>query len=164
MTSTTEPRDLVDILSRMEFWRQEEPEKSQRTFKRFSVRGDARLEPLEDNETDLSTATVSLRDVSRAGVGFLIDKHLDAGSFWRIHFQSLGTWHPMRVASTCVCVRFCRLVQEGLYLVGGQFVVEPLTLVAIGVSEQDLSSDYLGVTDANNGTEFVAPENIDETP
>ena len=71
--STMRPRSLLDELDKLESLR--EPEKAgQRQFRRFVVRGEAELHPMNRNRLDPTPLTIQLRDISRGGVGFLCDQ------------------------------------------------------------------------------------------
>ncbi len=156
--SVAEPRDLIEVLSRLEYWRQDNPEANQRSFRRFTVRGDANLEQIDTPGADCPPLAVMLRDISRGGAGFLCPRHLDRGSLWRINFQA----HGMRVGSQGLSVRFSRLIQEGLYLIGGQFVIEPYILHALGVEPHQLADDVLTRSSGIVDSEFVSPPEIDQ--
>ncbi len=154
--SVAEPRNLIEMLSRMEYWRQEPAVERQRTFKRFEVRGQALLEPIE-NPAHTGHLQVMLRDISRGGVGFVCERFLEPGTVWRIAFEDRG----QRVGQQPACVRFCRLVQDGLYLVGAQFVVEPYIMLAAGISATDLASDITESTNPTDTAEYVPPDSLE---
>jgi len=156
--SLAEPRDLIDVLSRMEYWRQEPPVERHRAFKRFSIRGEARLEPVHEAFIDSAPSKVHLRDISRGGVGFLAEQFLEVGSVWRLAF----THHGRQVGTQVVIVRFCRLVQDGLFLVGGVFTVEPYLMVMLGVEETELSEDIFDRTRPEDTAAFVPPEQVED--
>lgn len=150
--SVAEPQDLLELLQRMEYWRQEPAVERKRAFKRFSVRGDASLEPM-DTEALSGPLTVMLRDISRGGAGFVCEEYLEPGQIWRMRFKSQGFW----VGSQPVLVRFCRLVQNGLYLVGTQFIIEPAILHALGVPTHELANDVSIPGRPAAASEFVDP-------
>lgn len=154
--SITEPRDLIEVLGRMEYWRQEPPVDHKRAFRRFVVRGEATLEPVHSGKVIESDARAMLRDVSRGGVGFLCDRFLEPGDIWRIRFERKG----YLLGQQPILIKFCRLVQDGLYLTGGQFIIEPALMVALGVDETDLHDDTRVVDKSLNTAEFLPPENM----
>lgn len=151
--TVAEPRDLVELLQRLEYWRQEPAVERQRAFKRFSVRGHAALEPI-DTDMVSGPITVMLRDVSRGGAGFVCEEFLDVGSTWRMAFKK----DCFRIGSQPIVVRFCRLIQDGLYLVGTQFIVEPFIIHALGVPSHELANDINDVHGAGRGNSFLAPQ------
>lgn len=157
--SIAEPRDLIEVLQRMEFWRQEPSVETKRAFKRFPVRGDATLEPIDAEQMFGPPLTVMLRDISRGGVGFLVEQYIEPRSVWRIAFKSQG----QRIATQPIAVRFSRLVQDGLYLTGGQFVIEPFVMHSLGVSLHEMTDDINDLRDTTDGSDespFVAPDDV----
>ncbi len=162
MSRVAEPKDLLEVLSRMEFWKQEPPEQSKRQFRRFPVRCEALLRDMADPRDEQASITAMIRDISRGGVGFVTEQFIDPGTTWRVEFTSAGTDNPHVIGTQPIIVRYCRLVQIGLYLCGGQFVVEPYIMRAVGVSEQDMQGDFLGHFHKQDTAEFKAPEEIDD--
>lgn len=154
--SMAEPRDLMDALARLEQATPDEVEgRSKRQFKRFSVRADAKLEPVQDDVLD-EPLTILLRDISRAGAGFLVDRFIEPNSVWRIRFRSYGHF----TGSQPVMIRFCRLVQDELYIAGGQFVVEPFLMHQLGVSEIELEDEDIRAYSDRDISRFLGPEDI----
>ncbi len=153
MSTAPSPMDLTDVLSMLEERRQEPTEGTQRRFKRFPVRGDARLEPVEPESLDRG-CTVLLRDISRGGIGFLCDHAIEPGALFRVQFQADG--HEYGAVPITVC--FCRLVQDDLYMVGGQFIVEPYIMSMMGVSPAELAGESLGRFDPLDVSDFIDPE------
>lgn len=125
-----EPRDLMDVLNRLEGWRELPAEDPSRQYRRFMIRGDAYLEPIDAVPLEnLKPERVILRDISRAGIGILTERKLSAGSNWRLRFQS----EQYQLGSQVIVVRFCRMIQAGLYLVGTQLAFEPVMMHLLGV-------------------------------
>lgn len=156
--SVAQPQDLIDMLSQMEFWRQEPPKQRKRAFKRFVIRGEATLEPVDTAVAPLVNPRVMLRDISRGSVGVLCQQYLDPGTVWRLAFEH----HAHRVGTQPIVVRYCRLVQDGLYLVGGQFVIEPYLMVAAGVDEAELAHDIRDRQGPDSDAAFVTPDQVDD--
>jgi len=154
--SVAEPRNLIEVLSRMEYWRQEPAVEHNRSFRRFGARGEATIEPVEP-AAEPHIESVMLRDIARGGIGFLCSSFLEPGTILRIGFQH----HGRRIATQVACVRFCRLVQDGLYLAGAQFIIEPYLMLALGVSESDLADDVLDTKAPLDTAEFVPPDDVE---
>lgn len=162
--SMTEPRDLMDVLARLDHSRQEPATHTMRRYKRYSIRGEARLESLDPTCVDPSI-TVLLRDVSRAGLGFLVDQFLEPCSMWRVQFRT----REFVVGSVAIIVRYCRAVQSDLYLCGGQVVIEPYLLNMLGVEADQARSEELCRFDEHDVTafesgEFVSPDDLFAKP
>lgn len=153
VTAMTEPKDLMEVLERLERARQEPTNGQHRSYKRHPVRGDARLEPLSEDPY-AETVPILLRDISRGGVGFLSEQQIEPGSLWRIRFQQQGRW----IGSQAIAVRHCRLIQSELYLVGGQFVIEPYILQMVGVPERELAREEGDESSGDGEADFLAPE------
>ena len=62
---TAEPKDLMEVLARLEEQRQDPEMEKQRKFRRFIVRGEAKLEPL--TKDSLTEPTTIERDVRLNG-------------------------------------------------------------------------------------------------
>ena len=152
----TEPHDVTGILDQMEYWRQEPSDPQQRNYKRHSVRGDVRIEPLEGDAPVAFDAFCMLRDISRDGLGFVCYQPLPLGSQWRLWFTIRG--HNM--CAQPVVIRYCKAVQTGVFLVGTQFIIEPWVLCALGVADDDLADEYDIESEDDAFSEFVAPENL----
>jgi len=158
--SVTEPQELISVLNQMEYWRQEPVKERKRAFKRFTVRGDATIEPVTQCTVQQQPKPVMLRDISRGGIGFVLEQFIEPGSTWRIAFYNRGC----KVGTQSLVVRYCRLVQDGLYLVGAQFIVEPYLMVMLGVDERALDDDIADQTKPEDTADFVPPDAIDEPP
>lgn len=153
--SIADHRDLMNVLSRIEFWREAEPVERRRSFPRFPVRGEATIEPVGRDVAADRPLAVQLRDVSRAGLGFVTDTYLEPGSTWRVGFHH----RHLLIGTQAVVVRYCRLIEEGAYLVGGQFVIEPYLMHALGVPLPDVQAD---ARDDGQRSGFVGPEDVDD--
>lgn len=146
------------MLSRMEYWRQEPPVERNRAFRRFSIRGEARIEPVHETIVDTVPNKVMLRDISRGGVGFLSEHFIEVGSVWRMAFTDRGR----QIGTQVFVVKFCRLVQDGLFLVGGVFTIEPYVMVMLGVNETDLDSDINNRSKPEDISAFVPPDQVED--
>lgn len=154
--SITEPRDLMDVLSRLDQSRQEPTTERLRKYRRYSIRGEARLESLDPTCVE-PTTTVLLRDISRAGVGFLVDHFVDPCSMWRLQFHT----REFAIGSIAIIIRYCRAVQSDLYLCGGQVVIEPYLLNMLGVSADEARNEELCQYDPLDTADFVSPDETD---
>lgn len=151
------PDALLAELGRLETLRN--PTKggdSNRLFQRHVARGDVELHPDSRSRLDRTPVEVKLRDVGRGGIGFISHQHLPAGSSWRACFMQ----HGFVVASQSIVVRHCRLVSEGVYLVGTQFVCEPGLLAILGVDPGAIEEDDTDVLATVGGDAFVAPSDV----
>ncbi|QNN22933.1 hypothetical protein HED60_11870 [Planctomycetales bacterium ZRK34] len=164
--SITEPRDLMDVLARLDHSRHEPTTKTMRHYKRYSVRGEARLESLDPTCVDPSI-TVLLRDVSRAGIGFLVDQILEPGSMWRVQLRT----RDFVIGSVAIIVRYCRAVQSDLYLCGGQVVIEPYLLNQLGIPPEQARNEELCNFDkrdtsafSGNFGECISPDDLFARP
>lgn len=154
MMAMTEPRDLIDVLGRMESWRREPSVDRKRAFRRFVVRGEATLEPIQAGTFIDPNPRAMLRDISRGGIGFLCDRKLQPGEIWRIRFENKG----YIIGQQPLLIKFCRLVQDELYLTGGQFIIEPALMLELGVDGSDLHGDMRIIDNTLNTAEFLPPE------
>ena len=112
-------------------------ERESRLFARHVVRGEAKIEPLDEEAHLPLTLQVIVADISRCGVMLQIDRMVVAGSMWRLRFTESG--HTLGTAS--ILVRYCRPVGKRSYEVGGQYIIEPYILKTLGVSWHDLKQE-----------------------
>jgi hypothetical protein len=143
----------MDVLAKLDANRCNPAVETQRRFRRYNIRSDARLEALDERATDESIL-INLRDISSGGIGFLVSRFIEPLTCWRVRFLI----HDRVFASQPVSVRFCRLVEAGLYLVGAQFIIEPYVMSLLGVPEDRLRGDDLGPSDNKDLGEFLAPD------
>lgn len=154
--SMAEPRDLMDVLARLEQASPDHDDPGKRRFKRYSVRHDAKLEAMSEDSYE-EPLTVLLRDISRGGAGFLVDRFLEPSTFWRLRFMA----HGHVAGSQPIVLRFCRMVQENLFLAGGQFVLEPYIMHELGVSDTDLQREDVQAYTDEDVSRFLAPDDLD---
>ncbi len=116
-----------------------------RQFSRHSIRGEARLEPLDEGPSLDPPLLVMLQDIGRTGVKFMINQNLDVDSTWRLRFLH----HGFCIGTVPLIVRYVKEVERGNFHAGGQFMIEPYILNMVGVSEE-----ILKVSEAPDGESF----------
>ena len=146
--SVSNPHAVLSVLSDIERRSQQPSMAGKRQFIRKSLRGEAMLQTLEDASVDGASLRVQLRDISMAGLGFLVSEPVAVGSLWRVHFLSRN----YAVGQQTIIVRHCRAIMDGAYLVGGQFAMDPGMLQTIGIDPQSLRE--------NDVDDFVGSDNI----
>jgi hypothetical protein len=126
--------DLQAALKKIDAWQEDSNPDGQRRFRRFPVRGEARLWPgLADGGQNSATSS-QIRDISRGGVGLLVSEPVERGQFWQMQIMSGG----VAVATLPAFCRFCRKVTDGAYLIGAEFGVEASVLLALDVAAKDV--------------------------
>lgn len=151
------PTRLVEVLGRLDSESDGQAAAEQRRFTRFSVRAPATLEPMEGWSQGTDQVPVMARNISRGGVGFVAERPLPAGSVWRIAFERRGR----QVGSQTMVVLYCREIQKGTYLLGGQFIVEPGLMLMLGVDDTALNGDIrIGKAAATEDADFAAPDDV----
>lgn len=153
MSILEEQKNLMNVLTKLDAGRCDPAVETQRRFRRYSIRGEARLEALDERGGDESVL-VQLRDISYGGLGFLISRFVEPNTNWRIRF----ILHDRVFASQSLSIRFCRMIDTGFYLVGAQYIIEPFVLSLLGVAEERLRGDDLNGGDRRNLDDFVAPD------
>lgn len=126
------PHAVLSVLSDIERRSQQPQFAAKRQFVRKSLRGEALLQNVEDASIDVANLRVQLRDISIAGVGFLINQTIEPATLWRMLFVS----HNYVVGQQTIIIRHCREVTAGAFLCGGQFAVDPGLLQTIGIDPQ----------------------------
>lgn len=123
---------LLDELSRLEDLRDPtKSDKNHRQFRRFVVRATAELHPMSRSRLDSTPVEVHLRDISRYGAGLISHEPLPIDSGWRLTFLQQGYY----IGEQPLVVRHCRPVGQGVYLVGGQFVIATGLMALLGVDD-----------------------------
>jgi len=123
-----DPHILLQTLAKLEHLRDPRRAKSHRRFNRWVVRGDAEIHAVNDPDNP-HPLRIHIRDVSWGGLGFVCDRFLLAQALWRVHFL----YQEQVVGHQSVLVRHCRQVGDGLYLIGGQFVIDAGLMCLLGV-------------------------------
>ena len=145
MASSNHDR-LLQTLESLEKSRDATPAARQRRHPRLSVRGEAVLVSAEVGELHRPPLTVQLRDISRGGVGFLSDFCFSTGTVWRLCLLE----HGHLIGQQTLVVRYCRQLEPGVFLVGGQFCIESGLMIWLGV-------DPSAIDDHRDADEFEAP-------
>lgn len=127
------PHSVLAALADMEQRAKADPSVRERQYARHSLRGEAILQVTED-AVELRTVRVQLRDISLTGIGFVSSHPMEPGSVWRVTFVI----HNFTLGQHAVMVRHCRRIDDGAYLSGAQFCIEPGLLHAMGVSGGDM--------------------------
>jgi len=148
------PGKLLAALAQLEQKRDDGNQAAKRSFRRFVIRGEADLHPLDRTRLDDPPIHVHLRDIGRAGVGFITDQKLENDSIWRINFEHRG--YPI-THETCI-VRHVSEVMPGIYLVGTQFCADSGLLVLLGVDPAHLTDGDGPAINTEN--DFVSPAEV----
>jgi hypothetical protein len=145
MASSNHDR-LLQTLESLEQSRDGSPASRQRRHPRLSVRGEALLVNADVGETHRQPVTVQLRDISRGGVGFLSDICFTPNTVWRLCLLE----HGHLIGQQTLVVRYSRQLDQGVFLVGGQFCIESGLMIWLGV-------DPASLDDHRDAEEFEAP-------
>ena len=127
-----------------------------RMFRRFVVRSDALLHPMNRSRLDATPVDVKLRDISRNGVGFICSQPLPVNSSWRIELQLVG----YAIGSQAIVVRHVSEVGDGMFLCGANFVIDTALLALLGVEPSLLEEpEEIGQHETTDD-HFVAPGEV----
>lgn len=150
-------RDLLDDLAELEHLRDPGKSKGLRQYRRFVVRADAELHPMDPSELNRLPIEVKLRDISRGGVGFVCNTKLPTRSVWRLVMLNRG----FAVGEMAVVIRHSRPVRDNIYLLGGQFGAGTGMMVIAGIDPQAIihSDADADAPDAEPG-DFVDPQHV----
>lgn len=156
----TQTRALLKELTRLEAIRDARNNQSKRNFKRFVIRGDAELAPMDRYGLAQQAVPILLRDIGRGGLGFVCESSLPVDSTWHVSFIKDG----LVVATRGLIVRHCRHVHDNAWLVGGQFCLESGLMTLFGIKPNQLRDQhYQDVNDASqvdSQDSFLAPEDL----
>lgn len=94
---------------------------------RTAIAADAVLVPLDSQARVAEPIPVTLRDVSRFGLGLISTRLLEPDSQWRVEFQA----DARRLGEHLVSVRHCKRMKSA-YLAGVQFCAAPDLLDGLG--------------------------------
>jgi hypothetical protein len=149
---TSGPQALLAELAKLEALRESNRVAAggNRQFQRFVVRGDAELRSMDRTCLDAAPVPVLLRDIGRGGVGFVAPVELEVNSTWQICFLH----RDYVVGTQGIIIRHCRKVQDGVFLIGGQFCIETGLMSLLGI-------DPSAIRDADIATELdEKPSNV----
>lgn len=152
------PSTFQGVLRKLEAWQNPKVESCERRAKRYPVRCDARLISESGNSAaDHYEQDAQIRDVSRTGAGLLCCSPVEPGSRWRLQPSIDGI---ALTGMTAFC-RYCRKIEEGVYLVGVGFGIEAAVMIALGVSAGELQRDECGSADELlDECQFVDPREL----
>lgn len=154
MANQCNPHSILNALSRLEGLRDPASAARKRQFRRFVIRGDAELVDISDARMDRPPLRVQLRDVGWGGLGFICTRPLAANSMWRMNFLS----HEYQIGTQTILVRHSAPVEQGIYLIGGQFCLDPGMLCLLGVDPSLISAG--GMTNDDGSIAFQAPGEV----
>jgi len=154
--NATSQSSLLAALDELEQRRSSDSSESKRSFQRFSIRGEADMRAVHGTKVDSAPVRIHLRDVCRAGIGFLVEQRLEPDTRWRIVFETRG--YP--VVSQSIIVRHTSEVTPGIYLVGGQFCIDDGLMVLLGVDPARLDEGAQDDVDELSAM-FMAPTDVD---
>ena len=135
MKKSTAPMDIQAALRKLDSWQGEPTQGPQRRFRRFPVRGEARLWPGEAGSNPPPPAIVQIRDISRGGVGLLSNEPVQRGHISQM--QLVASTHTL--ATEPDVSRNGREVIEYAYLIGVEFGIQASVMLALGVVAKDLA-------------------------
>ncbi|MBI1335434.1 MAG: hypothetical protein GC164_00555 [Phycisphaera sp.] len=152
-----DPKQLLDALTKAESLRDPKKVEGKRQYRRFVVRGEAELSPMDHNRLDQLPRAVMIRDVGRAGLGFISPEPIERNSTWRVHFIS----HGSVIGQQAIIVRHCSKIEEGVYLIGSQFCAETGLLCLLGVPHSEIAmGDESAVPTEDASAAFLAPGEV----
>lgn len=155
--STSRPHVLLGELDRLESLR-DPGRQGLRTFRRFVIRGDAELHPMNRNRLDPTPIEIKLRDLSRGGLGFICSQPLPERSSWRVTFLQ----HGYVVGMQALMIRHSRQVSDGVYLVGGQFVIDSGLMITLGIPRSAMEESSAIGPDEADSEEFLSPGEVED--
>lgn len=152
------PNDILARLDDLEGNANADDLQARRSFKRHTVRGDARLYPVSRLLTEDSIEDIQLRDIGRGGIGFLCKHPLPINSLYRVDLLNQG----YTLSSLEVLIRHITPLSDGLYRIGATFVIQSSLLLELGVQKDALESDIVpeGSADAFDEDEFLPPGEV----
>jgi hypothetical protein len=153
--SKSEPRKLLEELTRLEGLRGEGVDQGKRQFERFVVRADAELTPMDRSRVEQQCVPVLLRDMGKGGIGFVVAEPLDVHSTWHVAFLKDG----YIIGSQGLTVRHSKHLRDNAYLVGGQFCASNGLLAMLGVKPAALR-DQADPTQSGDQQDFISPEDL----
>lgn len=152
-----EPHNLVEVLSRLDLTSTRGCVREQRRFDRYPVRQSAILEPLNPIDRNHESLMVNIREMSLVGVGFLSQEPVELNSIWRIRFIDEKVFIGSQPAHVC----HTQMVQDGLYMVGAQFAIEPILLQVLGVPAESFLKEQYHQTEGADYSDFLPPDELD---
>lgn len=152
-----EPHNLVEVLSRLDMASKRGAVNEQRHYERYSVRQSAILEPLNPIDGNREPIMIDIREVSLVGIGFLSQAPVELNSLWRIRFIDEKVFIGSQPAFIC----HTQMVQDGLYMIGAQFAIEPVMLQVLGVPTELFLKEQYHQNEGADYSDFLSPDELD---
>jgi len=125
---------LLQALEQVENQPRWEDRREARRSRRQPVRGEAELHPVDRTHIDRTPMDVAVRDISRCGVGLLSPVPVQVNSLWRCTFLR----HGRVFSEQTIIIRHCTSLSEGVYHIGGQFVIDCATMEMLDADPNDM--------------------------
>ncbi|MCC7146937.1 MAG: hypothetical protein IT443_10875 [Phycisphaeraceae bacterium] len=145
-------RALITALNTLEAKRSQSPAICRRNFRRHVVRAEGLLYPMSVRTESGEPLPIQIRDVGWGGIGFVCSLAVPPNSRWRPCIVR----HGQVLAEQPIAVRHSQLVQDDVYLVGGQYCAEGSLLYLLGVELADMA-DSLNEAEMMEG-QFLPPD------
>ena len=151
------PEELLEELGRLENVRMVQASSPcSRHYDRYVVRGEAELHPMNRSKLDPTPIEIQLRDIGRGGLGFICQEDLRIGSTWRICFTKRG----FVVGQQAVLVKHVHAVDDGLFLVGSQFIIDTGLLALLGVDPAEIDREDSEANEEDEDIKFLPPADV----
>ncbi|WP_432797874.1 hypothetical protein [Poriferisphaera sp. WC338] len=148
---------ILDELNKLErVRRQPSIDACQRQFERYVVRGEAELHPMNRTHLEATPITVQLRDLGRGGAGFISQQPISLGSSWRMCFLQ----HGYVIGSQPIIARHSHRVDNDLYLIGSQFVIETGLMTLLGIDPIKITQTENDITEDLPNANFLPPADV----
>lgn len=157
--SKSEPQVLLQELQRLEGLRNPQSAQHLRKYERHIVRIDAELLHMDRSSIDQAPVAVLVRDLGRAGVGFVSPVELEVESTWHLAFLRNG----YVIGRQGVVIRHCRRIGDNAYLVGGQFCIESGLMTLLGIDPgqiHDGAAPSAGVESDEYSDQYLSPDDL----
>ncbi|MEM6551882.1 MAG: hypothetical protein AAF750_07120 [Planctomycetota bacterium] len=152
------PDDILARLDHIEGQAHADDMQARRSFRRHTVRGEARLHPVTRLVTEDAVEDIQLRDIGRGGIGFLCKHPLPINALYRVDLLNQG----YTLSSLEVLVRHVTALSDGLYRIGATFVIQSALLLELGVPKDSLESDIVteAQQEALDSDDFLPPSEV----
>jgi len=129
---------------------------AKRRHRRFNVRSEVLLYPMDMRQTDRDPVPAVVRDLSRTGMGFVSQTPLPIGAAYRASFLN----RSFVIGQQALIIRHAREVEDGAYLIGSEFCIESGLMCLLGVKPSEIEDGDVAWNEDSGPRAFVAPNEI----
>jgi hypothetical protein len=126
-----------------------------RQYRRFEVRAEADLYPMDRRAPHSHPVAALIRDIGQCGAGLIATADLPLDSTWRMAVLN----RQLVIAQLPIIIRHSRKLGDAAWLINTQFCIESGLLSMLGINPTAICEGHLPGPEELQG-EFLAPDEL----